>query len=75
MACSYYKANSLKSIRHEINRYLMNPPFNKKMDIIKDPAFTDSNTCFKAVFAETKRVSKGDVEHYPIISEYDIQKL
>jgi hypothetical protein len=72
---SFYKANSLEGIRHGINRYLKNPPFNKKIDIIKDPGFTDSNTCFKAVLAETKRVGKGDVEHYPIISESDIQKL
>lgn len=72
---SYYKANSLESIRHGINRYLKSPPFNKRSDIIKDSAFTDSNTCFKAVLAETKRVGKGDVEHYPIISESDIQKL
>jgi hypothetical protein len=71
----YYKANSLESIRLGINHYLKKPPFNKKMDIIKDPAFTDSNTCFKAVRAETKRVGKGDVEHYPISSESDIQKL
>jgi hypothetical protein len=74
---SYYNANSLESIRHRINRYLKNPLFNKKTDIIKDPALTDSNTCFKAVLAETKRVGKGDVGHYPIISESDtcIQKL
>lgn len=32
---SYYKANFLESIRHEINRNLKSPP----NDIIKDPAF------------------------------------
>lgn len=72
---SHYKVNSLEGIRHGLNRHLKSPPFNKKYDIIKDPAFTDSNTCFKAVLAETKRVGKGDVQHYPIISEPDIQKL
>lgn len=72
---SHYKVNSLEIIRHGLNRHLKNPPFNKKCDIIKDPAFTDSNTCFKTVLAETKRVGKGDVQNYPIISEPDIQKL
>ena len=72
---TFYKVNSLESIRHGINRYLKNPPFNSKMDIIKDAAFNDSNTNFKAVLAELKRSGKGDVEHYPIITETDLKKL
>ncbi|KAK3088596.1 hypothetical protein FSP39_021124 [Pinctada imbricata] len=72
---SYYNANSLESIRHGINQHLKCPPFNRKTDIIKDSAFTDSKTCFKAVLAETKRIGKGDVEHYPIITEADLQTL
>lgn len=59
---SHYKVNSLEGIRQGLNRHLKSPPFNKKCDIIKDPAFTDSNTCLV-------------VQHYPIISEPDIQKL
>lgn len=39
------------------------------MDIVKDSSFTDSNTCFKAVLAEAKRMGKGDVVHHPIISD------
>lgn len=62
---SHYKVNSLEGIRHGLNGHLKSPPFNKNYDIIKDPTFTDSNTCLKAVLAETKRVGKGDVEHYP----------
>lgn len=73
---SHYKVNSLEGIRHELNRHLRSPPFNKKYEIIKDPAFTDdSNACFKAVLAETKRVRKRNVVHYLIILEPDIQKM
>ena len=72
---TYYKANSLESIRHGINRHLKSPPFNRKCDIIKDSSFTDSNTSFKAAMAELKRLGKGDVTHFPIISDSDLQKL
>lgn len=72
---SHYKVNSLETIRHGINRYLKSPPFNRKVDIVKDSSFTDSNTCFKAVLAEAKRIGKGDVVHHSIISDTDLKSL
>ena len=70
-----YKITSMEGIRHGINRYLKNPPFNKRFDIIKDSEFVGSNINFKAVLVELKRTGKGDVVHYPVIDETDLQKL
>lgn len=70
---SHYKVNSLETVRHSINRYLKS--FNRKVDIVKNSLFTDSNTCFKAVLAEDKRMGKGDVVHHPIISDIDLKSL
>ncbi|KAK3107462.1 hypothetical protein FSP39_015114 [Pinctada imbricata] len=50
-----YKANSLESIRHSINRYLKSPPYNKTFDLIKDDEFREANTAFRAALAELKR--------------------
>ena len=38
-----YKANSLESLKHGLNRYLKSPPHSKKFDIIKDMAFNEAN--------------------------------
>ncbi|CAG2230190.1 unnamed protein product [Mytilus edulis] len=70
-----YKASSLESIRHGINRYLKAPPHSKTFDIVKDSPFNDSNANFKAVLAESKRFGLGDVEHFPVINEVDRETL
>ena len=36
-----YKANSLESLRHELNRYIKSPPHSRKFDISKDTAFNE----------------------------------
>ena len=38
-----YKVISLENFRHSLNRYLQAPPFNRQIDVIKDPEFRDSN--------------------------------
>lgn len=71
---TYYKVNSMETIRHGISRYLKSPPFNRKIDIVKDSLFIESNTCFKAVLAEAKRLGMVEV-HHPIISDTDLSLL
>ena len=71
----HYKATSFESMRHALNRYLQSPPFNRKVDIIKDSEFCDANVSFKAALAELKRIGKGNVEHHAVINESDRQKL
>jgi hypothetical protein len=68
----FYKATMLK---HAINRYLRDPPYNRKFDIMKDDKFWDTNVSFKAALAELKRIGKGSVQHHHVINESDRQKL
>ncbi|XP_061190714.1 uncharacterized protein LOC133198711 isoform X2 [Saccostrea echinata] len=70
-----YKNNTLETIRYGLNRYLKSPPFNRKIDILKDSSFIDSNTCFKSVIAEAKRMGAGVVVHHPVISDADLKLL
>ncbi|XP_056006703.1 uncharacterized protein LOC130050522 [Ostrea edulis] len=71
----FYKATTFENMRHAINRYLRDPPYNRKFDIIKDDEFRDANVSFKAALAELKRIGKGSVQHHPVINESDRQKL
>lgn len=72
---SLYKATSLESIRHGLNRYLKRSPFNKQFDLMKDPQFRGSNQSFKVAVAELKRHGKGDIEHNVAITKEDRAKL
>lgn len=59
---SHYKVNSLKTIRHGINRYLKlppPPPFNRKVDIVY----------------RQQHMGKGDLVQHPIISDTDLKSL
>jgi hypothetical protein len=71
----HYKATSFENIRHALNRHLQCVPYNRKMDIIKDTAFSDANVCFKAALAELKRIGKDSVVHHPVINKPDRKKL
>ncbi|XP_066912491.1 uncharacterized protein [Clytia hemisphaerica] len=70
-----YKAASMENYRHSLNRYLQTPPIERKIDIIKDPAFREANISYKAAIKELKQEGKGYVKHYPIISDSDLQKM
>jgi len=54
-----YKATSLESLRHVLNRYLKGPPHSKKFDISKDPQFLDANESFKTAIEELKAAGKS----------------
>jgi len=53
-----YKANSLESLRHGLNRYLKSPPHSRKFDIIKDTAFNEANESFKLAMKELKAAGR-----------------
>jgi hypothetical protein len=71
----HYKATSFENIRHALNRYIQGPPFNRKMDLIKDDDFRDANVSFKAALAEIKKMGKGSIDHHHVIDESDRRKL
>jgi hypothetical protein len=58
-----YRGTSLKALRYGLNRYLKDPPLNKKIDIIKDTSFNNANKLFQTAMKEIKQEGKGDVKH------------
>ena len=69
----FYKVSSLENFRHSLNRYLQS--LEKKIDIIKDPDFSEANMAYKAALVELKKAGKGTIERYPLICESDREKL
>ena len=67
-----YKLNTLKNLRFGLQRY-----FSEKrgVDIISDPIFNSSNTCFENVCKLVVQAGKGDTSHHAEIEPEDIQKL
>ena len=53
-----YKANSLESHRHGLNRYLKSQSHSRKLDIIKDTAFNEANDSFKLAMNELKAAGR-----------------
>jgi hypothetical protein len=70
-----YKVNSLENIRHSLSRYLQAPPFLKTFDLVKVEDLRDANVNFRAVLAELKREGKGSVDHHPVISDSDLERI
>jgi hypothetical protein len=68
---SYYKKNTMKSIRAAVDRFLRSPPNNKPFSIIGDPAFTEANSVLDAFVKELRKTGKiaGLVHKKPITQE------
>ena len=69
-----YKKTSLDAFRYGLNRYLKKTS-TSTFDLLKDPAFADSNDCFKVALKEIKSAGKAEIDHKPPLSESDRQKL
>lgn len=72
---SCYKVTTLEHFRNGINRYLKLPPHSKKIDIMKDQDFNESNECVKTAVSELKANGKGVVNHHAVICQSDRQNL
>ena len=70
-----YKVTSLENFRHSLNRYLQAPPYNRKIDVIKDPEFRDANQSYRSAIKELKAEGKGTIDHHPEINEKDLKTL
>ena len=69
----FYTQTSLKTIRFGLQRKFKQ--IDDTVDIIGDPAFSNSNTLFKAQLVQLKKKGYGKVEHKPSIAKEDLQKL
>ncbi|CAB4045693.1 Hypothetical predicted protein, partial [Paramuricea clavata] len=65
---SYYKKNTMKSIRAAVDRFLRSPPNNKPFAILGDPAFTEANSVLDALVKELRKTGAiaGLVHKKPI---------
>ena len=71
-----YKFISLENFRHSLNRYLQAPPFEKRIDIIKEMEFSrEANQSYWSAIKELKEEGKETIDHHPEINETDLQKL
>ena len=70
-----YKVSSFENIRHGLNRYLRSPPHEKDFDIIQDNEFREANVSYHAALKDLKTEGKGAVDHHPVISDSDLEKI
>ena len=68
-----YKTGSMKCMRHSLNRYLNSVPYERGIDLVKDPEFRESNLNFDSMIAKLKQEGLGETVHYPAICDGDIK--
>ena len=66
-----YTKASLVGIRFGPQRFFS----SHKIDIIKDPEFSEASTVYQAEISELKRERKAHTQHKPAINKHDIKKL
>ena len=69
---SQFKKGALQNIRYGLKRYIKE---KRKIDILSDTEFIESNEVFKAVSTDLKRKGLGAIDHHPPISENDLKQL
>ena len=69
--CELYTKPSLVGKRFGLKRFFS----SHKIDIIKDPEFSEANTVYQAEISELKREGKAHTQHKPAINKHDIKKL
>ena len=63
------------NIRSAVGRHLTSPPWNRKLDIIKDIAFQTANHVFTGVLKTLRKEGLDVTSHHPAISQKDMEKL
>jgi hypothetical protein len=69
---SSFTINSFHAIHHSLVRIFKK---NGQCHIMKDKAFTKSNSVFEAVIKQIKKDGNGTVKHYPVIPTADLEKI
>ena len=67
-----YKTNSFQTIRHGLNRYTSS---KLNIDIVKGEEFKEANTMFSAVMKDLKKTGFGAVNHYPPVTDNDLNLM
>ena len=61
-----YSRSTLLGFRHDLDRYLNNPPYKKGIPIATDPAFRQSNQMLDAKLKDMKKHGEQNVKHKPV---------
>ena len=67
----FYTKASLVGIRFGLQRFLS----SRKIDIIKDPEFSEANKVYHAEISELKREGRAQTQYKPAINKHYIKKL
>ncbi|KAG8185761.1 hypothetical protein JTE90_000744 [Oedothorax gibbosus] len=70
-----FSVNSLIAIRYAISRYYRSPMVHRKIDIVKDSAFSEANETFRGVLKELERESRGSMAGATSCSRGDLQMV
>ncbi|KAK7475336.1 hypothetical protein BaRGS_00033412, partial [Batillaria attramentaria] len=72
---TFYKTNSLRSIRCGLSRYLRSLHGSDDRDILHGHEFAVSRSVFKSVLKENRKIGMDEVVHHGEISQADLKKL
>ena len=70
-----YGKSSLVNLRAGLNRHLTSPPYNMKVNLMKDRIFQDANQVFVGLVRKMRMEGLSQVTHKDAISTADMQKL
>ena len=70
-----YSKSSLINVRAAINRHLTSAPYNRIINVIRDPPFQQANQVFTALIKELRRQGNDNTQHKVPISPADMEKL
>ena len=68
----FYKVNSMQAIRNGLQRHFLE---TRKIDIINDDFFRETNSCFHNILKKIRSSTKGQVKHHAEIEPEDMKKL
>ena len=70
-----YRRSSLVNVRAGINRHLISPPFDRKVNLMHDVEFQSANQVFYCVIRTLKQQGLDKTVHKSAIWEDDFKKL
>ena len=70
-----YKRSSLVNVRAELNRHLISPPYDRKVNLMHDTAFQGANQVFYGLIRTLKQQGLDRTVHKSAVTEADFKKL
>ena len=71
----HYGRSAYLNMRSGLQRYLVSPPFNRRIDLRKDKEFQGANQVLEEQLKMLRREGLDITKHKSVINEDDIQKM